>query len=506
MTMQTFPFALEAIRKTRAWPTEAVRDHRRRGPLLPDRRGQPASCASVLTAEELADLDDGGEIDTEAMLAAEMEARADSPNLSFFAFTATPKAKTLELFGRKDGDGLPRPFHVYSMQQAIEEGYILDVLRNYTTYDIAFKIAQRSKINAPDRGEAGRRVRGHQGPDAVGVAAPDQHRPEGPDHRRALPHQRASPARRPRQGHGGHRRPASTPSATRRRSTPTSPSRATSIGTLVAFSGSISVDDVAFAKAEPPYTETNLNPGLRGRTPAGRVRHRPVRDPDRGQQVPDRVRPAPAVRHVRRQAALRCDGGADAVPAEPHLRGGRQGHHLHPRLRQRPRRDPRLVPALLPRRAASRRRPTPTSSTTCRPSSTPPRSTPTPRSRRSSPPTSADKHGAITAPLKAAADRFNSRYTAAVEDGDKATVEELDLFRKDVGSFVRLYDFLSQIVNYADTGLEKRSLFLRLLLPAADRPGRRRGHRLLHRRAHPHQARPQRRTHPRPRRRRGQAR
>ncbi|MGO8484761.1 hypothetical protein AB9F39_36670, partial [Rhizobium leguminosarum] len=70
-----------------------------------------------------------------------------------------------------------------------------------------------------------------------------------------------------------------------------------------------------------------------------------------------------------------------------------------------------------------------------------------------------------TAPLKAAADRFNTRYRAAVADGDKSTVEQLDLFRKDVGSFIRLYDFLSQIVNYADTGLEKRSLYLRLLLP-----------------------------------------
>lgn len=57
----------------------------------------------------------------------------------------------------------------------------------------------------------------------------------------------------------------------------------------------------------------------------------------------------------------------------------------------------------------------------------------------------ADKHGAITAPLKAAADRFNDRYTDAVGDEDKVTGEELDLFRKDVGSFVRLYDFLSQI-------------------------------------------------------------
>ncbi|HCG00021.1 MAG TPA: restriction endonuclease subunit R, partial [Chloroflexi bacterium] len=58
-----------------------------------------------------------------------------------FAFTATPKAKTLELFGRKGPDGLPQPFHLYSMQQAIEERFILDVLQNYTSYKVAYRLA-----------------------------------------------------------------------------------------------------------------------------------------------------------------------------------------------------------------------------------------------------------------------------------------------------------------------------------------------------------------------------
>src|SRR5690606_19783391 len=60
--------------------------------------------------------------------------RGQQPNISFFAFTATPKARTLEVFGEKGEDGKPRPFHLYSMRQAIEEGFILDVLRHYTTY------------------------------------------------------------------------------------------------------------------------------------------------------------------------------------------------------------------------------------------------------------------------------------------------------------------------------------------------------------------------------------
>ena len=69
-------------------------------------------------------------------------------NQSFFAFTATPKNKTIELFGRKDPvSGTMMPFHVYSMKQAIEEGYILDVLSNYTTIKEAFKIVKVSKDN-----------------------------------------------------------------------------------------------------------------------------------------------------------------------------------------------------------------------------------------------------------------------------------------------------------------------------------------------------------------------
>ena len=69
------------------------------------------------------------------------------PNLSFFAFTATPKAQTLEMFGEQYQDGSFHPFHIYSMRQAIEEGFILDVLQNYMTYDTCFKIAKNTKEN-----------------------------------------------------------------------------------------------------------------------------------------------------------------------------------------------------------------------------------------------------------------------------------------------------------------------------------------------------------------------
>ena len=67
-------------------------------------------------------------------------ARGKQENISFFAFTATPKYKTLQVFGHKDANGKPQPFHLYAMRQAIEEGFILDVLKNYTTYELYFKL------------------------------------------------------------------------------------------------------------------------------------------------------------------------------------------------------------------------------------------------------------------------------------------------------------------------------------------------------------------------------
>lgn len=87
---------------------------------------------------------EGSVVDAEDVVAASMEARSKQANLSFFAFTATPKPKTLELFGELvQVDGEPRrvPFHTYSMRQAIDEAFILDVLANYTTYDTYYKLA-----------------------------------------------------------------------------------------------------------------------------------------------------------------------------------------------------------------------------------------------------------------------------------------------------------------------------------------------------------------------------
>ncbi len=150
-TIQTFPFALKAVQELSA--SEGKRFAVIADEAHSSQTGEAAAkLKQVLSAQELAELNDGGEVSAEDLLAAQMAARANDAGITYVAFTATPKAKTLELFGRRahpdqpvGPDNLPAPFHVYSMRQAIEEGFILDVLQNYTSYRLAFKLASGGK-------------------------------------------------------------------------------------------------------------------------------------------------------------------------------------------------------------------------------------------------------------------------------------------------------------------------------------------------------------------------
>jgi len=150
-TIQTFPFALDAVRRLAA--TEGKRFAVIADEAHSSQSGDAAAkLKEVLSPEELAELEDGGEVSTEDILAAQMAARADDRGITFVAFTATPKTKTMEIFGTRPdpsrkpaADNVPAPFHVYSMRQAIEEKFILDVLQNYTPYSLAFKLATEGK-------------------------------------------------------------------------------------------------------------------------------------------------------------------------------------------------------------------------------------------------------------------------------------------------------------------------------------------------------------------------
>lgn len=143
VTIQTFPALFDALEK---YPKLASG----RYAVIADEAhsSQTGSSASKLKQILGNDAVEAEEISAEDLLGAAVQARQPNERISYYAFTATPKAKTLELFGRVPDPTLPpsasnkpEAFHLYSMRQAIEEGFILDVLRNYTTYSTAWKIA-----------------------------------------------------------------------------------------------------------------------------------------------------------------------------------------------------------------------------------------------------------------------------------------------------------------------------------------------------------------------------
>ncbi|MCF7545484.1 type I restriction endonuclease subunit R [Pseudomonas petrae] len=143
VTIQTFPALFDALDK---YPKLASG----RYAVIADEAhsSQTGSSASKLKQILGSDAVDAEEVSAEELLDSAVQARQPNERISYYAFTATPKAKTLELFGRPvdptlpaSASNKPEAFHVYSMRQAIEEGFILDVLRSYTTYSAAWKIA-----------------------------------------------------------------------------------------------------------------------------------------------------------------------------------------------------------------------------------------------------------------------------------------------------------------------------------------------------------------------------
>ncbi|MEH0373026.1 type I restriction endonuclease subunit R [Vibrio mimicus] len=152
VTIQTFPHVLKAIENSTSLKE-------RRYAVIAD---EAHSSQSGKTARQLKEVlmteeaDDDTELSSEDILDATVAARRNNANLSYYAFTATPKPKTLELFGRLPNPELPaskqnkpEAYHIYSMRQAIEEGFILDVLRNYTNYKVIYQLKQ--KIEAEDK-------------------------------------------------------------------------------------------------------------------------------------------------------------------------------------------------------------------------------------------------------------------------------------------------------------------------------------------------------------------
>lgn len=142
-TLQKFPFAaiLDEVKglPDRNYAVIVDEAHSSQGGEASKKLKEVLSATSLEEAEEI----EKNGMDAEDVIRQSMLARGQQPNMSFFAFTATPKPKTIEVFGTRTGDGKPRPFHLYSMRQAIQEGFIHDVLRNYMTYKTFFKISKQ---------------------------------------------------------------------------------------------------------------------------------------------------------------------------------------------------------------------------------------------------------------------------------------------------------------------------------------------------------------------------
>ncbi|MFH0756360.1 MAG: type I restriction endonuclease [Bacteroidota bacterium] len=141
-TLQKFPFVLDKIGKLPKRKYAVIIDevHSSQGGEASKKMKEVLSAADLEEASTQNGSDD--DFDAEDEIRESMMARGKQENLSFFGFTATPKAKTLEVFGEKGTDGKPRPFHLYSMKQAIQEGFIMDVLLHYTTYKTYFRLTK----------------------------------------------------------------------------------------------------------------------------------------------------------------------------------------------------------------------------------------------------------------------------------------------------------------------------------------------------------------------------
>ena len=142
-TIQTFPFVLEELQKRTSLQGNNYA-------IIADEAhssqtgGTAKKLREVLNVEQISE---GEELSMEEMISASLASRTATKNLSYYAFTATPKTKTLEMFGvlpnpdePASSTNKPRAFHEYTMRQAIEEGFILDVLRGYTTYKLYYQL------------------------------------------------------------------------------------------------------------------------------------------------------------------------------------------------------------------------------------------------------------------------------------------------------------------------------------------------------------------------------
>lgn len=484
-TIQTFPFALDAVRTLAA--TQGKRFAVIADEAHSSQSGEAAAqLKAVLSAAELSELNDGGEISAEDILSAQMAARADEGGITFVAFTATPKSKTLEIFGTRPdptrkpaADNVPAPFHVYSMRQAIEEGFILDVLQNYTTYSLAFKLAHAGKEiddAEVERSAALKKIMGWVKLHPYNISQKVQVVIE---HFREFVAPLLDGKAKAMVVVGSRVEAVRWQLAMERYIT----EHGYAIGTLVAFSGEVNDAD----SGADPFTENSrtLNPRLKGRD---------IREAFKGDEYQILL------------VANKFQTGFDqpllcGMYVDKRLAGIQAVQTLSRLNRAHPGKDTTYVldfanDAEEVLEAFKAYYTTAELATT-----TDPNLVLNLRAKLDGAGHYDDfevdrvvavdidhyvfgktKQSALAAALEPVADRLMKRYRAAKESlliakeqndatamsAAKDQMEALSLFKADMGAYVRLYTFLSQIFDYGNTGIEKRAIFFRRLLPLLD--------------------------------------
>jgi type I restriction enzyme R subunit len=477
-TIQTFPFALEAVRKLAA--TQGKRFAVIADEAHSSQTGEAAAkLKEVLSADELAELGDGGEVSTEDILAAQMAARADDRGITFVAFTATPKTKTMELFGTRPDptrkpapDNVPAPFHVYSMRQAIEEKFILDVLQNYTPWSLAFKLAAGGREFDDKEVERGAALKGIMGWVRLHPYNVSQKVQVVVEHFRAHVAPLLGGAAKAMVVVGSRKEAVRWKLAIDRYIT----DRGYPIGTLVAFSGEV-VDKESGLDGFTEHSPS-LNPNLKGRD---------IREAFRGDEyrillvankfqtgfdqpllcgmyVDKRLAGIQAVQTLSR--LNRAFPGKDTtyvldfVNKPEDVLAAFKTYHLTAELSATT--DPNLVYDLRAKLDAAGHYDEFEIDRVVAVELDP-----------------RSKQGDLVAALAPVEDRLMKQFKSAqgalkaaidAENGKAAAAAKdelaaLVLFKNDMGAYVRLYTFLSQIFDYGNTAIEKRAIFFKRLLP-----------------------------------------
>ena len=149
-TLQKFPVIVDTMENLQGKKFAVIADEAHSSQSGESTKALKQTLSNLETAEVEDEANSEAE-DPETQMALQAQAaRGKLSHVSFFAFTATPKQKTLELFGQRGSDGEFYPFSLYSMKQAIQEGFILDVLKNYTTHKVYFELVKKVKEHDPE--------------------------------------------------------------------------------------------------------------------------------------------------------------------------------------------------------------------------------------------------------------------------------------------------------------------------------------------------------------------